>query len=79
LARLPLLHPEGLEPVDDLGPACPLKRAVRRRSSLVKRRTATFARSEPVTRNREYANLLAQLRADKAILEELNRDYSESA
>jgi transposase len=44
LARLPLLHPEGLEPVDDLGPACPLKRAVRRRSSLVKRRTATFAR-----------------------------------
>jgi hypothetical protein len=44
LARLPLLHPEGLEPVDDLGPACPLKRAVRRRSSLVKRRTATFVR-----------------------------------
>ncbi|MGH8903952.1 MAG: IS110 family transposase, partial [Egibacteraceae bacterium] len=44
LARLPLLHPEGLEPVDGLGPACPLKRAVRRRSSLVKRRTATFAR-----------------------------------
>jgi transposase len=44
LARLALLHPEGLTAVDDLGPACPLKRAVRRRSSLIKRRTATFAR-----------------------------------
>lgn len=44
LARLPLLHPEGLDPIDNLGPAEPLKRAVRRRSSLVRRRTATFLR-----------------------------------
>lgn len=29
LARLPLLHPEGLTPVDHDGPADPLKRAVR--------------------------------------------------
>ena len=33
LARLPLLHPDGLRAVADLGPAQPLKRAVRLRSS----------------------------------------------
>lgn len=44
LARLPLLHPEGLEPLDNLGPADPLKRAVRRRSSLVERRGACCQR-----------------------------------
>lgn len=44
LARLPLLHPDGLQPLDDLGPARPLKRAVRQRSSLVKRRSGTFLR-----------------------------------
>lgn len=31
LARLPLLHPEGLRPIEDLGPAEPLRRAVRHR------------------------------------------------
>lgn len=35
LARLPLLHPEGLSEVSDLGPADALKRAVRRRVNLV--------------------------------------------
>ena len=46
LARLPLLHPEGLRVLgdDELGPADPLRRATRRRRSLVKRRTATYAR-----------------------------------
>lgn len=44
LARLPLLHPDGLRPIDHLGPAQPLLRAVRLRSSLVKRRTATAQR-----------------------------------
>lgn len=44
LARLPLLHPEGLTPIDSLGPADPLKRAVRHRSSLVKRRAAAMLR-----------------------------------
>lgn len=44
LARLPLLHPDGLRPIDHLGPAQPLVRAVRLRSSLVKRRTATAQR-----------------------------------
>jgi transposase len=45
LARLPLLHPDGeLVEVDELGPAEPLKRAVRRRSSLVERRTGCHQR-----------------------------------
>jgi transposase len=40
LARLPLLHPEGLRGIDDLGPAQSLRRAVRHRFSLVTRRSA---------------------------------------
>lgn len=44
LARLPLLHPEGLRTIDDLGPADALRRAVRHRSSLVKRRAAAAVR-----------------------------------
>jgi transposase len=44
LARLPLLHPEGLRAIDDLGPAEPLRRAVRLRSSLQRRRVAAMQR-----------------------------------
>ncbi|GAA3086531.1 transposase [Kribbella aluminosa] len=44
LARLPLLHPEGLREHTGDGPAEPLRRAVKIRSSLVKRRTAVFQR-----------------------------------
>jgi transposase len=45
LARLPLLHPDDdLVEVDRLGPAEPLKRAVRRRSNLVERRTGCYQR-----------------------------------
>lgn len=44
LARVPLLHPEGLRELDSLGPAAALKRAVRRRLKLVDRRTACFNR-----------------------------------
>jgi transposase len=44
LARLPLLHPEGLREQTGNGPADSLRRAVKVRSSLVKRRTAVFAR-----------------------------------
>jgi transposase len=44
LARLPLLHPEGLHREDTLGPGEPLKRAVKIRSGLVHRRTASMAR-----------------------------------
>jgi len=44
LARLPMLHPEGLREIDGLGPAEPLRRAVRRRSGLVERRTSAALR-----------------------------------
>jgi transposase len=44
LARLPLLHPEGLRAIDDLGPGESLRRAVRHRASLVKRHTMAVSR-----------------------------------
>ena len=44
LARLPLLHPEGLQPHEGPTPADPLRRAVRRRTKLVKTRTAACQR-----------------------------------
>lgn len=44
LARMPMLHPDGLRRVEGLGPADPFKRAVRHRSSLQKRRTACAMR-----------------------------------
>lgn len=44
LARLPLLHPNGLHPEAANGPADPLKRAVKIRSGLVHRRTTCMHR-----------------------------------
>ena len=44
LARLPLLHPEGLHDEHGLGPGDPLRRATRLRRSLVQRRTKSLAR-----------------------------------
>ena len=44
LARLPLLHPEGLHPEEGLGPADALKRAAKHRSTLVHRRSQCLAR-----------------------------------
>jgi transposase len=44
LARLPLLHPEGLHPDEGLGPADTLKRSAKHRSTLVKRRSQCLAR-----------------------------------
>jgi len=44
LARLPMLHPEGLHPEAANGPADPLKRAVKIRSSLVRRRSQCMHR-----------------------------------
>ncbi len=43
LARLPLLHPEG-RPHTGHGPADPLRRVAKQRSSIVKRCSAVFAR-----------------------------------
>lgn len=75
LARLPLLHPEGLAAVDGLGPACPLERAVRRRSSLVKRRTATFARIDALLEllGPDWADTLGSGGYGKAALAALER------
>jgi transposase len=44
LARLPLLHPEGLAAYDGPTPADPLRRVMRRRSTLVKARVAAWQR-----------------------------------
>jgi transposase len=44
LARLPLLHPEGLREYSGQGPADPLRRLVKQRSTMVKRRVAIYAR-----------------------------------
>jgi len=44
LARVPLLHPEGLHAAQGLGPADALRRASKLRSSLVKRRNVILAR-----------------------------------
>ncbi|SNR95070.1 Transposase IS116/IS110/IS902 family protein [Haloechinothrix alba] len=44
LARLPLLHPDGLHPEHGIGPGDPLRRATKLHSTLVKRRTTSLAR-----------------------------------
>jgi hypothetical protein len=46
LARLLMLHPEGLRNIDDLGPAESLRRATRQRASMVKRRTTAGLRPD---------------------------------
>ena len=56
LARLPLLHPEGLRGIDNLGPAQSLRRAVRHRFSLVKRRTAASLRLDALVELRGRVN-----------------------
>jgi hypothetical protein len=44
LARLPLLHPDGLHREDSLGPGAALKRAAKLHSTLTHRRTQSLAR-----------------------------------
>jgi transposase len=44
LARLPLLHPDGLNACHSVGPADPLRRAVRRRTKLVDQRITSLNR-----------------------------------
>lgn len=46
LARMPMLHPEGLRRIDSLGPVDGFKRAVRHRASLQKRRVAASMRCD---------------------------------
>ena len=44
LAKLPLLHPEGLREFTGAGSADPLRRLTKQRSTMVKRRTAVYSR-----------------------------------
>lgn len=44
LAKLPLLHPEGLRVFTGAGTGDPLRRLVKQRSTMVKRRTAVYSR-----------------------------------
>ncbi len=75
LARLPLLHPEGLHPVDGLGPAEPLRRAVRRRVKLVEWRLAGRQRIDSMLDllGPGYAEVLGGARYTKTALEILER------
>lgn len=75
LARLPLLHPEGLKPIDSLGPAEPLKRAVRHRTSLVKRRAASMLRLDALVEllGPAYADVLGTGDYNKTALMVLER------
>lgn len=46
LAGLPLLRPDGLRPIDDLGPAEALRRVACHRSSLARRRSSAALRPD---------------------------------
>jgi transposase len=75
LARLPLLHPEGLHPIGGLGPAEPLRRAVRRRVKLVEWRLACRQHIDPMLDllGPGYAEVLGGARYGKTALEILER------
>jgi transposase len=75
LARLPLLHPEGLHPIGGLGPAEPLRRAVRRRVKLVEWRLACRQRIDAMLDllGPGYAEVLGGARYGKSALEILER------
>lgn len=75
LARLPMLHPEGLKAIDSLGPAVPLKRAVRHRTSLVKRRAASMLRLDALVEllGPAYADVLGAGDYNKTALMVLER------
>ncbi len=74
LARLPLLHPEGLRPYSGQGPADPLRRLTRQRSTMVKRRTAVYARLDALTELvRRYPN--TDYASDARLKIDLARDH----
>jgi hypothetical protein len=76
LARLPLLHPDGLNLVDSLGPADGLKRAVRRRVKLVEYQLASRQRLDSMLDllGPGYAEALGGARYTKTALQILE-DY----
>lgn len=74
LARLPLLHPDGLTEIGDLGPADALKRAVRRRVKLVEGHLASRQRLDAMLDllGPRYVEALG-IRGSKTSLEILER------
>ena len=75
LARLPLLHPEGLREVDNLGPAEPLRRAVRHRSAIQRRRIQAMQRLDALVEllGPGYADVLGSGDYTKTALAVLER------
>lgn len=75
LAKVPLLHPEGLRPIDALGPADPFLRTVRRRAALVKQRTRSFQRLDSLIEllGPAYADVLGTGSYNKTALMVLGR------
>ena len=75
LARMPMLHPEGLRAIDSLGPAEPLKRAVRHRSSLQKRRTSAAGRLDALLElmGPGWADLFGEISYGKSAVAVLER------
>ncbi len=69
LARLPLLHPDGLNLVDSLGPADALKRAVRRRVKLVEYRLASRQRLDSML-GRGYFTIIRLYGPDQPYFDE---------
>ncbi len=75
LARLPLLHPEGLREVDNLGPAEALRRAVRHRSAIQRRRIQAMQRLDALVEllGPGYADVLGSGDYTKSALAVLER------
>jgi transposase len=75
LARIPMLHPEGLRQIDSLGPADALKRAVRHRSSIQKRRTSAAMRIDALVEllGPDWAGLFGTVSYGKAVVAVLER------
>ncbi len=75
LARMPMLHPEGLRQIDSLGPADALKRAVRHRSSIQKRRTSAAMRIDALVEllGPDWAGLFGTVSYGKAAVAVLER------
>ena len=75
LARMPMLHPEGLRELTDLGPADPLKRAVRHRSGLQRKRVACTMRLDALVElmGPHWLNLFGHVKYNKTALAVLER------
>jgi transposase len=79
LARLPMLHPEGLYPKRGLGPGDPLRRATKMHSTLVKRRTTNLARLDALLEilGPDWHGALGGNLASKAVLKFLAAGYAD--